>query len=348
MADKPTLRVAAVGLGWVTMNRHIPAVRHSSQSRLVGVIDHQPSRAELVARRWQVPLWATADDASDIAWLDQVDAVTIGTPPSTHYALARSYLEAGKHVLVEKPMAMTVDEGRSLSELAAKRGRVLAVVHNFQFARSIRGALDALKTGRLGEMQAIWAVQLSNPKRRLPVWYDQLPLGLFYDESPHFFYLLRALTPSDPVFESITVVPGPPGINTPAKVSAQLRSREVAIQVDMNFQAPLSEWHIGLFGAEQAAFIDVFRDILIVVPNDRKHLGRDILRTSLVTGWGHLVGTIRSGVRVSSGHLDYGNNEVMRRFCKACQGYEDELSGISSLDGLAVVEMQHRVIDASR
>jgi scyllo-inositol 2-dehydrogenase (NADP+) len=348
LADNHQLRVGAVGLGWVTTNRHIPAIRRSTQARLVGVIDHQPGRAETTARALKLPLWATANSAADVPWLDKVDAVTIGTPPLTHHALVRSYLEAGKHVLVEKPMAMTVEQAKELSELAVRRGRILAVVHNFQFTRSVRRAIDLIRSGRLGEVRSIWAVQMSNPLRRLPTWYEELPLGLFYDESPHFFYLLRALASAQPEFRSIDVVPGHQGTNTPAKITALMDGKGIPIQVDMNFQAPLSEWHIALLGTQRAAFVDVFRDILIVVPNDREHLGRDILRTSLVAGWGHLLGTLNSGVRVVAGRLDYGNDEVIRRFCMACRGRSDALQGISAADGLAVVAMQHRVIDASR
>ena len=347
MTEDSRLRVAAVGLGWVTTHRHIPAVRRSSQGRLVGVVDHQPGRAEAAARNLGLSLWATANEAGEVPWLDKVDAVTIGTPPRTHHPLARSYLQAGKHVLVEKPMAMTVDQAQALCELAIEQERTLAVVHNFQFARSVGGAIDVLKAGRLGELKSIWAVQMSNPLRRLPTWYGDLPLGLFYDESPHFFYLLRALAPATPEFRSIVVVPDPKGTSTPSKITAHLVSGRIPIQVDMNFQAPLSEWHIALLGSRQAALIDVFRDILIVVPNDREHLGRDILRTSLVAGWGHLVGTATSGLRVMAGRLDYGNDELFRRFFAACRGDSAALQGISASDGLAVVSMQHRVIEAS-
>jgi hypothetical protein len=131
VSEATAIRGASIGLGGVTTNRHIPALRRCAQTRLVGVIDHQPDRAERVARKMQLPLSATAHSAAEVSWLDQVDAVTIGTPPQTHFSLVRSYLEAGKHVLVEKPMAMTVAEADELVALAAEGDRVLAVVHNF-------------------------------------------------------------------------------------------------------------------------------------------------------------------------------------------------------------------------
>jgi predicted dehydrogenase len=348
VSEAAPVRVASVGLGWATNNRHIPALRRCKLAHLVGAIDYQPGRAAATAQRFKLPYSAVAQGAPDVPWLDQIDAVTIGAPPQHHYALAHSYLEAGKHVLVEKPMAMTVAEAQELSSLAAARERVLAVVHNFQFANSVRELKQILKDGHLGEVRSIWAVQLSNPKRRLPTWYEQLPLGLFYDESPHFFYLLRFLTECEPDFRSIDVLRAQKGVQTPAKITAMLDAHGIPIQIDMNFQAPLSEWHIAVFGERHAAFVDVFRDILVVMPNDESHLGRDILRTSASAIWSHTFGTFKSGSRLMAQMLTYGNDEVIRRFCLACRGQPEALAGISAADGLAVVQMQHRVIEAAK
>jgi predicted dehydrogenase len=291
-------------------------------------------------------LAACANNAREVSWLDQVDAVTIGTPPQTHYTLAHSYLSAGKHVLVEKPMAMTVREAQELGALAVDQNRVLAVVHNFQFARSVRRVKKMMEEDRLGKVRSIWAAQLSNPRRRLPTWYEDLPLGLFYDESPHFFYLLRYLTGGEPAFRTIDVLQAIDGTQTPTMISARLDAAGMPIKVDMTFDAPLSEWHIGVLGTKRAAFVDVFRDVLVVVPNDKSHLGRHILRSSASAGWSHAVGTAKSGLLLAAGRLSYGNDEVIGRFCAACQGDAGALRGITAADGIAVVSMQHQVIDS--
>jgi scyllo-inositol 2-dehydrogenase (NADP+) len=346
--EVPPVRVAAIGLGWVTTNRHIPALRGSRGAHLVGLIDYQPDRAAAMARRQHLRLFATAQSAAEVPWLDEIDAVTIGTPPQTHYAVARGYLEAGKHVLVEKPMAMSRAEAQHLAAVAVDQGRVLAVVHNFLFSRSIQRVKRMIGRGRLGEITSIWAIQLSNPKRRLPGWYNELPLGLFYDEAPHSFCLIRDIAGSDPEFRSIDVLRASDHTETPTKITARLDAGGIPIQLDMNFQAPLSEWHIGVLGSRGAAFVDVFRDILVETPNDQAHLGRDILRTSAAATWSHIVGTVKSGLLLSVGRLTYGNDEVVRRFCLACQGESGALVGISAADGVAVVGMLHRVIDASK
>src|SRR5689334_9052886 len=106
----PQLRVAAVGLGWVTLNRHLPWLRRDRRVRVVGLVDRRAERVEAAARRFGIGRTAVATGPDGVPWLDEVDAVTIGTPPRTHAALSGAFLAAGKHVLQEKPMAMSPDE----------------------------------------------------------------------------------------------------------------------------------------------------------------------------------------------------------------------------------------------
>ena len=75
------LRVAAVGLGWVTLHRHLPWLLREPGVELVGVVDHSPARAEAIAARYGLGLYSSRPLPEDVAWLDQFDAVTIGAPP---------------------------------------------------------------------------------------------------------------------------------------------------------------------------------------------------------------------------------------------------------------------------
>jgi scyllo-inositol 2-dehydrogenase (NADP+) len=273
-----------------------------------------------------------------------VDAVTIATAPFSHRDLTIAFLAAGKHVLVEKPMALDPTAASEMAAAAATHARVLAVVHNFQFARSVVRARRLLDGGRLGELREVWGVQLSNPQRRLPLWYDSLPLGLFFDESPHFFYLMRHFL-GDALHVSSARVRPPSDADhaTPRSVSVDLDGGRAPGRIEMNFMAPLSEWQLVIVGSRKLALIDIFRDILVVLANDGEHLPGQILRTSADAMRGHLWGTLTSGVRFARGSLAYGNDEVIRRFRSACTG-EGPALGISAADGQAVVELQHGVV----
>jgi len=338
------LRVAVVGLGWVGTHRHLPWLRRTRGVRVVGVIDHSTGRVERALARFGSVKSAVAEGPEGVPWLSDVDAVTIATPPATHHPLARAYLKAGKDVLLEKPMALTADDARDLVEVAENAGRMLAVVHNFQFARSVVRLRRMLAEGRLGEVRAVWGAQLSNPQRRLPEWYESLPLGLFFDESPHFFYLVRSVVGTEPELELAHLVPSRTGGHTPAAIALVMKAGDVPVQISMNFEAPVSEWHLTVLGSRGLAVADVFRDVLLFVPNDREHLARHILTTTVSAVGSHLAGVAGSGMRLALGRLAYGNDVVMERFAEACRTRIPP-QGISARDGLEVVRLQRAVLD---
>lgn len=338
------LRVAVVGLGWVGTHRHLPWLNRRSDVEVVGVVDHTSAKVEKARSLFGTAEGAVAEGPEGVSWLDRIDAVTIATPPETHAPLAAAYLRAGKDVLLEKPMALGVDDARELGDLARREGRILAVVHNFQFARSTTRLRTLIADGRLGEIQAVWGSQLSNPRRRLPVWYETLPLGLFYDESPHFFYLVRALLNAYPTVDVVQVVGGRPGRSTPAAITLLMHAGSTPAQISMNFVAPVSEWHMTVIGSQALAVLDVFRDVLVVVRNDREHLGRNILMTTADALTSHVGGVARSGALNVMGRLAYGNDVVIARFVEACRTRVPP-KDISADDGLEVVKLQHEVLD---
>jgi scyllo-inositol 2-dehydrogenase (NADP+) len=340
------LRTAAIGLGWVSLHRHLPVMLRDASFEVVGVIDRRSGHAAEVARRLRLPRHQAAERLAQVPWLDQVDAIVVGTAPAGHAALIREALELGKHVLTEKPFVMTPAEGEALVALARERRRVLAVVHNFQFARSARRLLADLGAGRFGALRFVHARQLGNPLRRLPAWYDELPLGLFYDESPHMFYLLRALAPAPLRLLRAEVHPSTCGKRTPAWISAHYAAgpEHIPVKLDMAFESPLSEWHVSAGGERQLGDLDVFRDIYLRLPNDGAHTAWPVLRTSLAATWSHWTQHLLSGPAHLAGRLVYGNDEVFRRFAAAAvAGAEPEAIGAE--DALAVLRMQHEIIE---
>jgi predicted dehydrogenase len=341
-----SLRVAAIGLGWVTLNRHLPALRKTPGIEIAGVMDRRRGHAAAVAGRYGVARHHEGDSLASIPWLEEIDAFSIGTGPFAHAGLIREALELDRHVITEKPFVMHPAEGEALVALARRRRQTLAIVHNFQFSRSMRALLADLRSGALGPVRFISAVQLGNPARRLPSWHEELPLGLFYDESPHMFYLLRALAETPLRFRRAEIHPSTCGKQTPAWISAHYSAGERAIPVKLNmaFEAPLSEWHVAVAGERFLGDVDVFRDIYIRVPNDGAHTAWPVLRTSLSATWSHWWQHLLSGPGHLAGTLSYGNEEVFRRFADAVRSGGDPAE-IGPDDALAVLRMQHEVLE---
>jgi len=344
--SKAPIRIAAVGLGWVSQNRHLPAIAGSHGIyELAGVVDPSLERARAVATRYRTRA-AAARTLAEVPWLGEVDAVVVGAPPFAHAALIEEAIAARKHVLTEKPFVMHVADGERLLESALRARLVLAVVHNFQFSRSFKRLERLILERKLGEIRSVWATQLSNPRRRLPEWYRDLPGGLFFDESPHLLYLIRRLLPDLSLLES-RITPSAGGESTPAEVYAQFRNRRgQTATLLMNFEAALSEWHLIVTGEHGTADVDVFRDILTVLPNDGRHDAKDILRTSYRAIRDHLVGTLASGTLHSLQRLDYGNREIVARFADAIHQTALQPDFIGSHEALAVRRLQEDILNA--
>jgi scyllo-inositol 2-dehydrogenase (NADP+) len=340
------LRVACFGAGWVTTHRHVPSLRDHGGFDVVALVDRNGERARDEAERLGIPRHVQASSVDELAFRDELDAITCGTAPFVHDAVIRSGIESGKHVLSEKPLTMTTAEAEQLGALARERRRVLAVVHNFQFARSVRQLRGWMESGRIGAPRGIWAMQLSNPDRRLPPWVEELPLGLFYDESPHMFYLVRALAGGELEPVSTTVHPSTHGATTPAHIDVQMRAGAMPVTLQMSFEAPVSEWHVTVLGDAGMGTVDLFRDIAVYMPNDGRHRTPEVLRSSAAASWHHWLGYLRSGPRHLRGSLLYGNDEVVRRFHDAVRdGGRPE--GIGADDALEVLRMQHWVIESA-
>lgn len=345
---KRKIRIACVGLGWVALNRHLPALSRTSVFDLVGLIDRREGRAADYASRFALRHSAQTDHLEAVPWLDEIDALCISAPPLDHAALCLAALRAGKHVLTEKPFAMSLAEGEAMVEAADQAKKTLAIVHNFQFSRAGKKLETDLKANKLGSIHRVAAIQLGNPKRRLPSWHEDLPLGLFYDESPHFFYLLRAVAGEKLQLLHAHGVAGQKGENTPSLVHLLYRSEAgYPVSVDCQFDSAVSEWYLMVTGEKFVALVDIFRDIYIRLPNDGSHSAREILRTSAWALTQHTWQHVPNGLALLCGRLDYGNDEIFSRFGQAIStGLPPEK--ISSADALAVLRLQHEATESIR
>ena len=131
MSQNP-LRCAAVGVGHLG-RWHAAKYAALPDTELVAVADADPETARRVAAEH-----GCAAETDHRALIGRVDAVSIAAPTTLHYAIARDFIEAGCHVLVEKPVTATLDEAEALNRLAEERGVVLQVGHLERFNAALR------------------------------------------------------------------------------------------------------------------------------------------------------------------------------------------------------------------
>jgi predicted dehydrogenase len=154
----------------------------------VVVID--PSEERVASLRHSFPevgAYPTLDEA-----LDDVDAIVVATPPSTHAALATRAMEAGKHVLVEKPFATNVVEGTAMIACAERNGVVLMVGHTFEYHSAVWALREMVSKGDLGELYYV-------DTARLNLGLYQHDVNVLFDLAPHDISILNYVLGSRPV-----------------------------------------------------------------------------------------------------------------------------------------------------
>jgi predicted dehydrogenase len=176
----PDVRVGAVGCGYWGPNviRNLDAV---SGFDLRWVCDLDAVRLHPIAARY--PSARATTDLDDLFDDASLDAIYLATPVSTHYELARRALLQGKHVLIEKPLATTVERAEELAALAAARGVTLMVGHTFVFSPPVRKVKELIDSGLIGP---IYYVETT----RVNLGLFQKDVSVLWDLGPHDISIL--------------------------------------------------------------------------------------------------------------------------------------------------------------
>ncbi|MCL4487637.1 MAG: Gfo/Idh/MocA family oxidoreductase [Chloroflexi bacterium] len=159
------------------------------EAELAWVADYRPER--LAHMKELYPAVRTTQHYREVLASD-VDAVAIATPVSTHYPLSMEALEAGKHVLVEKPLAATVTEAGQIVEAADRLGSVAMVGHTFQYNPAVRVVRDLVSRGELGEVYYINGT-------RVNLGLFQPDINVMWDLAPHDVSILLHVLQMDPI-----------------------------------------------------------------------------------------------------------------------------------------------------
>jgi predicted dehydrogenase len=173
------LNVAVVGYGYWGPNL-VRNVTASSAMRLAALCERDATRAD--AFRARMPGVTIESDFDQLLLDPSLDAVVVATPPNTHYALCKRALQAGKHVLVEKPLAKTSAQARELIELAVQRGLVIMPGHTFLYSPAVNKVRDLINHDAVGEVYFVTSSRMNLGNYQ--------PDGVVCDLAPHDLSIL--------------------------------------------------------------------------------------------------------------------------------------------------------------
>jgi predicted dehydrogenase len=256
MTSTRRLRVALVGCGQMAPV-HCRYLQRVPEVELVGACAPSRENRERLARLCQVQTYAEVGEMLRVA---RPDVVHVVTPPATHASLAIQLLEAGVHVLVEKPMALTTAEADAMIAAARRAGRWLTVNHVRWFDPVVERGRLLLESGSLGRLIGVEVFQgaVAREEQLSPgphaEWKAALPGGILFNLVPHPAYLLCGFV--GPA-ESVHVVSQSDSRGRLREVCAVVKGQRALGSLTVSLDSQPFTKRIVLYGSARIAEIDL-------------------------------------------------------------------------------------------
>lgn len=351
MENSKLLRVGIVGCGQIAW-LHLSHITRYKLGQLVGICDFYRPQLEKTGRAFGTK--NLYSDPAEMFAEAKPDVVHIVTPPPTHAGLAMQAMRAGCHVLVEKPMALSVEEADRMIEVSRETGRKLCVDHNRLYGPSALEARRLLETGALGELVSVDFFQGFGLPPRMKLsqfdnqWFSKLPGGLIQDLAPHCVYSLLEFIGAPLRFEVMAkrnnLFPAAPAEEV--RVMAEGARAVGTGTISLSTQPFMN--YLTLYGSAGTARVNIDNFTLVVKKNRYSHPlfnrvfgnmaeGRQILSSAVGS-------TIRFATRKQPRYPDI--LELIRRFYRSIQ--EDAVSPVTPEMGRETVRFIQNIVDTMR
>lgn len=240
------MNVGVIGCGYWGPNL-IRNFNENQHTALTHICDLNKEKVERLRLRY--PHVAVTTDYRDLLKDRSLDAVAVATPVSSHYRLVKEALEAGKHVLVEKPFTPTVKEAERLVELAHKKGLVLLVDHTFIYTGAVRDIRSRIDAGELGDIFYFDSV-------RVNLGLFQHDVNVVWDLAPHDLSIMDYLVAEEPVSVVATgAAHTPGGLEDVAYLTLKFRGDLIA-HFHVNWMSPVKIRKVIIGGSKKMVVFD--------------------------------------------------------------------------------------------
>jgi len=183
------LKVGVIGAGFVARTQHLPTLKSIPSVEVVAIADVNEARAKRLAQEFNIPKYYCGYE--ELIKSNPIELVDICTPPQVRLKMVKSAAESGKNVLVEKPLALSLEEASEIYRLVKKHGIKLNVVQNYRYAPSAAAVRKRLSKGYLGEIvtiQGLASTPFPSDNTRSTWLYH--PGGVLFDFAPHLIDMI--------------------------------------------------------------------------------------------------------------------------------------------------------------
>ena len=277
MAGSSKLRGAISGFGEVAARAHLAGWRSRENVTIAAIHDPISERRHEAIRL--IKNVRVYDDLELMLDGEAPDFVDVASPPGMHHAAARAAIAAGAHVIVEKPLALSLGEFDELAALAREKRRVLMCVHNWKYAPAYAVARKAIEAGRLGAIRFISIDRLRTAPAGAggsgAMWRASAASGggILIDHGWHVFYLMSWLLGGESPASISARLESPAGASVDDVADVRIRfARGASSRAHLSWRAPMRRTSALIYGERGAIEIEGDR----VTLTDRSGKGEDL------------------------------------------------------------------------
>ena len=302
----------------------------SSRIEFIAAFDRDEERSDLLSADYEGVIFQKSIEA--MLQNDRLEAVVLTTPASTHYELARQFLQAGKHVLVEKPACNSASEMAELHQIAKDKSRVLMVDHTYLYSGPVKSIKNLLDQNGLGQMLYIDSVRINMGK-------VQSDINVVWDLATHDISIINRLTGTQPKSVQVSAASHLPNRLENIAYISLCYPDNVLANIHVSWSSPLKRREMIIGGSEK-----------MLVYNDLKAVGKLTVYSS-----GHHISGKEGNWDVAyrnidPSHLPYDDSEplkeVINNFVEAIENPNSVECKIDfDIEVLQVLEAAQKSVD---
>ena len=282
MGSSSTIKVGVIGYGYWGPNIVRNLLSHPDISVAV-VADQRKQR--LLALKKTYPSIATVSEGKDVIAAKGIDAIAIATPVNSHYSLVRAALAAGKHVLVEKPLAASLHDAESLVAYAQKKSLVVMVDHTYIYSGAIETMKKLVDSGEIGLLQSFTSM-------RFNLGLFQSDINVIWDLAAHDLSILLYLVEKEPALVNATGISHTKnGLENIAYITMRYKDGMIA--------------HVGV------SWVSPVKIRQILVSGDRKMIAYDDTQASEKVKVYDAGYSVRTDVEKQRLYMDYRSGDIL-------------------------------------
>lgn len=335
---------AIIGTGLIAGKKHIPAfLKHRGKVTLVALCDLNVPAAQKVAEQFGIP--RVYGDVAEMLAKERPDLVDICTPPQTHARLAVDVMKNGCHVLIEKPMALTVEDCDAIVNASRGYGVKVCVGHSDLFYPPFIKAREMVARGAIGEFRGM-RILLSTPTDYMTAqkdhWAHKLPGGVIGETGPHIVYMTLAFI--NPVrrvsVDAMKILDYPWALYDDYRINL-IGDRAIS-SITLSYTTDQWMARVELLGSKGILTLDL--EGMYMVGSRRTTLKRIPIGLSVLSESGQMVrDLLTTGVKVATKRYDNTHDMIVERFVESIvKGTE---SPVPAEEGREAVRVMNMIVD---